>query len=51
MSDVSPIAGRKPMFSEGYKNVVLSLLMLAYTLNFIDRTIIGTIGQAIKVDL
>jgi predicted MFS family arabinose efflux permease len=44
-------AAARPVFSDGYKNVVLSLLVLAYTLNFIDRTIIATIGQAIKVDL
>ena len=42
---------RKPVFSSGYKSLVLSLLLLAYTFNFIDRTIIATIGQAIKVDL
>ena len=47
MSDV----GGKPRYSGGYTGLVLSLLMLAYTLNFIDRTIIATIGQAIKVDL
>ena len=41
----------KPRYSGGYTGLVLSLLMLAYTLNFIDRTIISTIGQAIKVDL
>jgi MFS family permease len=40
-----------PRFSGAYAGLVLSLLMLAYTLNFIDRTIIATIGQAIKVDL
>ncbi len=34
-----------------YKAMVLSLLLAAYTFNFIDRTIISTIGQAIKVDL
>jgi MFS family permease len=39
------------LFSEGYKQTVLWLLVLAYTFNFIDRTIISTIGQAIKVDL
>ena len=50
-SNASEGAGRNPLFSTGYKNIVLSLLMLAYTLNFIDRTIIATIGQAIKVDL
>jgi MFS family permease len=44
-------AERKPLFSSGYKSAVLTLLVLAYTFNFIDRTIIATIGQAIKVDL
>ena len=38
-------------YSEGYKQSVLWLLVVAYTFNFIDRTIISTIGQAIKVDL
>ncbi|MEO8812707.1 MAG: MFS transporter [Caulobacteraceae bacterium] len=40
-----------PSFSAGYKRAVLGLLVMAYTFNFIDRTIISTIGQAIKVDL
>ena len=40
-----------PVFSSGYKSAVLTLLLLAYTFNFIDRTIVATIGQAIKVDL
>ena len=40
-----------PIFGESYKRTVLGLLLVAYTLNFIDRTIINTIGQAIKVDL
>lgn len=43
--------GKKPLFSENYKSAVLSLLVIVYTLNFIDRTIIATIGQAIKEDL
>lgn len=43
--------GARPFFSESYKRGVLSVLVLAYTCNFIDRTIISTIGQAIKVDL
>jgi MFS family permease len=47
----SPSGSRKPLFSDGYRTAVLSLLLLAYTFNFIDRTIIATIGQAIKVDL
>jgi len=42
---------RTPVFSNTYKGVVLSFLLAAYTFNFIDRTIVATIGQAIKVDL
>jgi MFS family permease len=45
------LAARTPAFSNLYKTAVLSLLVLAYTFNFIDRTIVATIGQAIKVDL
>jgi MFS family permease len=41
----------RPHFSDNYKRLVLGLLVTAYTFNFIDRTIIATIGQAIKVDL
>ena len=41
----------RPVYTENYKRLVLVLLVVAYTLNFIDRTIIATIGQAIKVDL
>ncbi len=44
-------AATRPVYTEGYKGVVLSLLVVAYTFNFIDRTIISTIGEAIKVDL
>jgi MFS family permease len=44
-------APAKPVFSEGYKTLVLVLLVIAYTFNFIDRTIIATIGQKIKEDL
>ncbi|MDI1363861.1 MAG: MFS transporter [bacterium] len=43
--------GGKPLYSNGYKAGVLGLLLATYTFNFIDRTIIATIGQAIKVDL
>jgi MFS family permease len=44
-------AAPRPHYSERYKALVLWLLVVAYTLNFIDRTIIATIGQAIKEDL
>ncbi len=38
-------------YSDGYKRLVLALMLTAYTFNFIDRTIVASIGQAIKVDL
>ncbi|MGA0607312.1 spinster family MFS transporter [Phenylobacterium sp. VNQ135] len=44
-------ASGHPAYSSGYKTAVLWLLVVAYTFNFIDRTIISTIGQAIKEDL
>ena len=53
MADLSADAtvGGKPAYSPRYRTLVLTLLVVAYTLNFVDRTIISTIGQAIKVDL
>ena len=41
----------RPLFSEGYKRTVLTTLTLVYTLNFIDRTIVGIIGQPMKESL
>jgi predicted MFS family arabinose efflux permease len=38
----------RPAYSENYRRLVLFLLVTAYTLNFIDRTIIATLGQPIK---
>jgi MFS family permease len=49
--DKAPTAQARPVFSDAYKGLALSFLVLAYTFNFIDRTIVATIGQAIKVDL
>jgi len=51
MAQAPAPGGDKPLYSNGYKAGVLSLLLATYTFNFIDRTIIATIGQAIKVDL
>ena len=51
---VAPLAAgtvRKPLFSDSYKRAVLAMLTLAYTLNFIDRTIISIIGQPMKESL
>lgn len=41
----------KPLFSDSYKRLVLTTLTLVYTLNFIDRTIVGIIGQPMKESL
>ena len=41
----------RPVFSDRYKSYVLSILLLAYTFNFIDRTILATIGIKIREDL
>src|SRR5258708_1536747 len=49
--DAAPLlsaAPAKPVYSENYKRLVLFLLVTAYTFNFIDRTIIATLGQPIK---
>ncbi|MDP3749310.1 MAG: MFS transporter, partial [Phenylobacterium sp.] len=51
MAGAATTTSAKPVFSESYRTTVLGLLVVAYTFNFIDRTIIATIGQAIKVDL
>ncbi len=44
----APAAPPRAAYSENYKRLVLFLLVTAYTLNFIDRTIIATLGQPIK---
>ena len=38
-------------YSERYKRWALILLMLIYTSNFVDRTVLQTLGQAVKQDL
>ena len=48
---VTAQGARKPLFSEGYKRAVLATLTLVYTLNFIDRTIVGIINQPMKESL
>jgi len=51
MADARASGGDRPLYSNGYRAAVLGLLLATYTFNFIDRTIIAVIGQAIKVDL
>jgi predicted MFS family arabinose efflux permease len=38
-------------YSEAYKRGVVLLLMLAYTINAMDRSIISIVGQSMKLDL
>ncbi|WP_395671245.1 spinster family MFS transporter [Phenylobacterium sp.] len=47
----SPSSADAPAFSSRYRATVLAVLVLAYTLNFIDRTIISIIALPIKADL
>ncbi|PTT71166.1 MFS transporter, partial [Pseudomonas sp. HMWF010] len=35
----------------GYRYVVLAMLILAYTFNFLDRQILGILAGSIKADL
>lgn len=52
MTATAPAASAAtPQYTPAYRSAVLWLLVIAYTFNFIDRTIINTIGQAIKEDL
>lgn len=44
-------AQAEPRFSIGYRRWLLGLLITVYACSFIDRTILSTVGQAIKVDL
>lgn len=47
----APDVGAKPLFSAAYTRGAVIILMLIYASNFIDRTIVNTLGQPIKVDL
>ena len=51
MTTIDAAAPKAERYSGGYKATVLTLLLLAYTFNFVDRTILSTIGQAIKEEL
>lgn len=49
MNDAGTVAGAPP--TQRYVNLVLVLLVCAYVINFIDRTIVATLAEAIKQDL
>lgn len=56
MADIAlePGAAAAPRFapvSASYGRYALTLLVMIYTVNFLDRQIITTVGEAIKVDL
>ncbi len=48
---MASIAGEASGPRPSHRRLMLTLMVLAYTLNFVDRTIIASIGQAIKTDL
>lgn len=49
--DAAPTADAKATKSPAARYYLLFMLLLVYTSNFIDRTIIGTLAQPIKEDL
>jgi MFS family permease len=50
--DEGPHPAKGPVaLTEGYRRYALGLLVIIYTLNFLDRQIITTIGEPIKADL
>src|SRR5262249_38378940 len=54
MADIQsgkPRSGAPFQWPHASRGVVLGLLLLIYTFNFIDRSILATLGQAIKLDL
>jgi predicted MFS family arabinose efflux permease len=51
MSDQAAQQPAGPGLSGGYKAWALFVLVVIYTSNFIDRTIVNILGQSIKVDL
>ena len=48
---MTTLSKEAPPYSDSYRRLVLGLMFAAYAVNFIDRTIVASIGQAIKVDL
>jgi predicted MFS family arabinose efflux permease len=50
MASATEAAGRM-QFSRGYRGWFLGLLVAIYACSFVDRIILSTVGQAIKVDL
>lgn len=49
--DVSVHSHPQQEVSSGYSRVVLAMLLLVYTFNFLDRQILGILAEPIKQDL
>ena len=49
--EVAPEEAETPPLSTGYRSYALWLLMLVYTLNFLDRQIVNILAEPIKRDL
>lgn len=48
---MTPGAAPPLPYARSYRSMVLGLLLAAYTINFIDRTILSILGPAIRADL
>jgi MFS family permease len=48
---VPPQSHPPPAFSDAYRRYALSLLLVVYVFNFIDRQILNILAEAIRVDL
>ncbi len=53
MSETTPASSEKPkaLYTAGYTNYVLGVLVVVYVFNFIDRQILAILAQSIKEDL
>ncbi|NBW09510.1 MAG: MFS transporter [Caulobacteraceae bacterium] len=51
MTDVPSAPAPAPTHSRGYARLVLGMLLLVYTFNWLDRQILGILAPAIKADL
>src|SRR5690606_16796455 len=49
--DMTDTTSTTPRYGRGYKALVLGLLLAAYTVNFVDRSIISILGPSIRADL
>lgn len=48
---LKPATDKPPLYTSGYTNYVLGVLVVVYIFNFIDRQILAILAQSIKEDL